>query len=151
MRVLSKSKLTVAREAEVRAWIADAQGVVASRMEPVMATGSHCEDPCACGFLAYCQSREAPVEFPVSWLPRVYRRTLKDHLEHQHVTSLKDVPDELLNDRQLRVKQCSLSGQPFFDAAGAAAALAPQGSPAFSLDFEAVSFAVLVGSARGSL
>jgi hypothetical protein len=47
-----------------------------------------------------------------------------------------------LNDRQLRVKQCSLSGEPFFDANGAAAVLASHGFPAFFLDFETISFAV---------
>jgi hypothetical protein len=58
------------------------------------------------------------------------------------VTRLDQVPDEQLSERQLRVKRSSLSGDPFFNAAGAAAALAPHGFPAFFLDFETVSFAV---------
>ena len=41
---------------------------------------------------------------------------------------------------QLRVKQCSVTGQPFFDAAGAAADLAPRGFPAYFLDFESIRF-----------
>jgi hypothetical protein len=133
---------TMAREAEVRGWIEAAQAVVGSRVEPVISTGPHCHEPFPCGFLEYCRSREAPVEFPVTWLPNVRTKKLRAHLATHRVTRMDQVPDVLLNQRQLRVKQCSLSGQPFFDAAGAAAALAAQGFPAFFLDFETVSFAV---------
>jgi hypothetical protein len=133
---------TLAREAEVRGWIEAAQAVVSSRTEPLISTGSHCHEPFTCGFLEYCRSREAPVEFPVTWLPNVRTKKLKAQLATHKVTRMDQVPDELLSERQLRVKQCSMSGQPFFDAAGAAAALATDGFPAFFLDFETVSFAV---------
>jgi hypothetical protein len=133
---------TMSREAEVRGWIEAAQGVVGSRVEPMISTGSHCNEPFPCGFLEYCRSREAPVEHPVSWLPNVRTKVLKAHLAPHKVTRMDQVPDELLNERQLRVKRCSLSGEPFFDAAGAAAALAPHGFPALFLDFETISFAV---------
>jgi hypothetical protein len=133
---------TTNREAEVREWIAGAQAVVGSRVEPVVSTGRHCDEPFPCGFLAYCRSREAPVEHPVSWLPNVRTKKLKAHLVAHKVTRIDQVPDALLNERQLRVKRCSLSGQPFFNADGAAAALAPHGFPAFFLDFETISFAV---------
>jgi len=133
---------TMTREAEVRDWIAGAQAVLGSRVEPAISTGRHCEDPFPCGFLEYCRSREAPVEFPVTWLPNIRTKVLKAHLSAHKVTRMDQVPDELLNERQLRVKQSSLSGQPFFDAAGAAAALAVHGFPAFFLDFETISFAV---------
>ncbi|HWS61576.1 MAG TPA: DUF2779 domain-containing protein, partial [Steroidobacteraceae bacterium] len=133
---------TMSREAEVRGWIEAAQAVVGSRVEPMISTGHHCNEPFPCGFLAYCRSREAPVEFPVSWLPNVRTKKLKAHLSAHKLTRIDHVPDELLNERQLRVKQCSLSGQPFFDVAGAAAALASHGFPAFFLDFETLSFAV---------
>jgi hypothetical protein len=133
---------TMSREAEVRGWIEAAQAVVGSRIEPLISTGTHCNEPFACGFLEYCRSREAPVEFPVTWLPNVRTKKLRAHLAAHKVSRLDQVPDELLNERQLRVKQCSLSGQPFFDAGCAAAALAPHGFPAFFLDFETISFAV---------
>jgi hypothetical protein len=133
---------TMSREAEVRDWIEAAQAVVGSRVEPLISTGSHCHEPFPCGFLAYCRSREAPVEFPVTWLPNIRTKKLMAHLSTHKVTRMDQVPDELLSERQLRVKQGSLSGQPFFDAAGAVAALAPHGFPAFFLDFETVSFAV---------
>jgi hypothetical protein len=133
---------TAGREAEVRGWIEAAQAVVGSRIEPLIPTGSHCNEPFPCGFLEYCRSREAPVEFPVTWLPNVRTKKLKAHLAAHKVTRMDQVPDELLSERQLRVKQCSLPDQPFFDEDGAAAALAHHGFPAFFLDFETVSFAV---------
>jgi hypothetical protein len=82
------------------------------------------------------------VEYPVSWLRNVRTKKLRARLSAHKVTRMDQVPDELLNQRQLRVKQCSLSGEPFFDADGAAATLAPHGFPAFFLDFETISFAV---------
>jgi hypothetical protein len=133
---------TLARQAEVRGWIEAAQAVVGSRVEPVISTGSHCNEPFPCGFLEYCRSREAPVEFPVTWLPNIRTKVLKAHLATHKVTRMDQVPDELLNERQLRVKRCSLSGEPYFNAAGAAAALAAHAFPAFFLDFETISFAV---------
>jgi Domain of unknown function(DUF2779) len=57
---------------------------------------------------------------------------------------MDQAPDGLLSERQLRVRRCSLSGEPFFDAVGAAAALAADVFPAFFLDFEMVSFAVSI-------
>jgi hypothetical protein len=54
------------------------------------------------------------------------------------------VPDEVLNDLQARVKEHTLAGTVFFDAAGAAEDLAPHGLPAYFLDFETINFAVPV-------
>jgi hypothetical protein len=54
------------------------------------------------------------------------------------------VPDALLNAAQRRVKTHTLSGKVFFDAAGAAADLAPHKLPALFIDFETVQMAVPV-------
>ena len=132
----------LARAAEVRGWIAEAQAVVTSLSEPSRATGKHCGDPFECGFLNYCRSREAPVEFPVSWLPRIATKKLKAFIAEEEIKELADVPDDLLGPVQLRVKECTLKGEVFFDAAAAAEALTPLGWPAFFLDFETISFAV---------
>jgi hypothetical protein len=133
---------TAARNTEVRNWIAAAQAIVASRSEPLKSTGKHCVEPFDCGFLAYCRSREAAVEFPVTWLPNIRTKALKAHIATLRVTEMTQVPDEFLNDRQLRVKECTLSGEPFFDATGAVEELAKHGYPAFFLDFETIGFAV---------
>lgn len=106
------------------------------------ATGNHCGDPFQCGFQEYCRSREHPVEYPVSWLPNVRTKVLKAHIAGQQVTDLRQVPDELLNPVQQRVKAHTLSGEAYFDAKQAAAELAQHPLPAFFLDFETISFAV---------
>lgn len=131
-----------ARGNEVEGWIVDAQTIADRSAEPAMCTGRHCGDPYECGFLAYCQSQEPQAEYPVSWLPRVQTKTLKALIEGGGATDLRHVPDELLNDRQCRVKTHTLSGDVFFDTHNAAADLALHKLPAYFIDFETIQFAV---------
>jgi hypothetical protein len=127
---------------EVKSWISDAQAIAAKRKEPVLAVGKQCWSPYECGFLGYCDSQEEKAEYPVSWLPRIQKKALKEHIDSNGVTDMREVPDELLNDKQLRVKQHTLTGKTFFDAAQAAAELAACPLPACFLDFETIQFAV---------
>lgn len=131
-----------AREDEVKGWIAGAQAVARKRKEPAICTGRQCSDPYECGFLTYCQSQEPQAEYPVSWLPRVQSKALKALLESDGVTDLRHVPDELLNERQRRVKTHTLLGETYFDAPNAAADLAAHKLPAYFIDFETIQFAV---------
>jgi hypothetical protein len=78
----------------------------------------------------------------VHWLPRIQTKLLKAHIQSEGVTDLRHVPDELLNERQLRVKNHTLRGTTYFDSEGAAAELASHKLPAYFLDFETVQFAV---------
>jgi hypothetical protein len=78
----------------------------------------------------------------VAWLPNIRTQALKAHIEAGQVTDVRQVPDELLNSIQQRVKTQTLSGDAYFDAAQAAAELAQHPLPAFFLDFETISFAV---------
>ena len=80
-------------------------------------------------------------EHPVNWLPRFSSAKAKE-LATNGVYDLKDVPDDLLNDKQQRVKDYTLANKVFFDAAGAAADLAAHDLPAYFLDFETIQFAV---------
>ena len=130
------------REDEVRGWIADAQVIAGKRKEPAICTGAHCNDPYECGFFGYCQGQEPQAEYPVAWLPRIQSRALKDLIAGDGVSDLRDVPDDLLNERQVRVKTHTLSGKPYFDAAKAAADLTPHRLPAYFIDFETIQFAV---------
>lgn len=127
---------------EVRRWIHEAQQVVAQEIEPSTATGKHCSDPYECGFLAYCQSREPQAEQPIQWLPGRRSKTLQAYIEKRGVRELRDVPDELLNPQQQRVKAVTLSGKPYFDQRAAAQTLAAYKLPAYFLDFETIQFAV---------
>jgi hypothetical protein len=75
-------------------------------------------------------------------LPRIAAKALKAHIDEDGITEMRLVRDDLLNERQLRVKQHTLSGKTYFDSARAAAALAGHRLPAVFLDFETISFAV---------
>jgi hypothetical protein len=112
----------LSREDEVRGWIESAQRTVAEPSEPERRTGKHCHEPYDCGFLKYCQSQEPQAEYPVDWLPRRSGK-LKQHIEANGIREMRDVPDELLNATQQRVKTATLSGEPYFDREGAARAL----------------------------
>lgn len=131
-----------ARADEVRGWIAEAQKIVAKKTEPRMHTGTHCKAPYECGFYAYCQAQEPQPEHPIAWLPGKLRNALVEHIAAHGLTELRDVPDELLNESQLRVKTITLSGRAYFDRAAAAQTLAECKLPAYFLDFETINFAV---------
>ena len=141
--LLKENDLTAeafARTEEVKAWIGQAQSVDASPIEPVMNIGAHCDTPYACGFYDYCSRDQPKPEYPVYWLP--YFGTKTQTLAEQGVTELRNVPDDVLNTRQQRVKTHTLANTVFFDAAGAAADLAIHSLPAYFLDFETIQFAV---------
>lgn len=127
---------------EVRNWIAEAQKIITENNMPHIATGKHCSEPYACGFLAYCQSQEPQAEQPIHWLPGRQSRALQAHIEAHKLTELRDLPDELLNEKQQRVKAVTLSGKPYFDQRATAKALAAHKLPAYFLDFETIQFAV---------
>ena len=130
-----------ARGPEVETWIAKAQTIARKRKEPAITTGPQCCSPYACGFLPYCTDQEPQAEYPINWLPRIQSKNLKA-LVNEGASDLRDVPDKLLNERQLRVKNCTLSGETYFDAAGAAADLAAHKLPGYFLDFETIQFAI---------
>ncbi len=130
------------RGEEVRSWIAEAQQIVARTREPRVTTGKQCGAPYECGFLAYCQSQEPQAERPIKWLPGRLSNRLQAHIVAHGLMELGDAPDELLNDRQQRVKAVTLSGKPYFDRRAAATMLAAHKLPAYFLDFETIQFAV---------
>jgi hypothetical protein len=131
-----------ARTEEVQTWIAEVQAIVQQDAAPAMNTGRRCTEPYECGFLGYCRSLEPQVEYPIAWLPRIQSNALKAHIEQHRAADLRDIPDDLLNERQRRVKACTLAGETWFDAAGAAADLATLPLPAWFIDFETIQFAV---------
>ena len=137
---------TLARTGEVPAWIAEAQRVVARPAEPVIAVGSQCYDPFACGFCDHCHRDLPQPEYPLECLPRL-SATQREQLAMQGVDDLRGVPDDLLTDRQFMVKEHTLAGTVFFDRAGAEADLAPHGFPACFLDFESIGFAIPIWKA----
>ena len=128
------------RSDEVKGWIAQAQGVDAMPSEPEIEIGAHCDVPFSCGFYDYCSRNEPKAQHPVHWLPYFGAKAQK--LAEQGVIELAGVPNDQLNDKQLRVKTHTLASTVYFDAAGAAADLAVHSLPAYFLDFETIQFAV---------
>jgi hypothetical protein len=136
------TEVSLGREQEVRRWIEEAQAIVNLSAEPQVPTGKHCNDPFPCDFVEHCENQQEPVEYPVTWLPNIRTKALKTYVTERGATQLNEVPDELLNPLQRRVKMQTLSGEVYFDAQGAADALAQYDLPAYFLDFETIGFAV---------
>jgi hypothetical protein len=126
-----------ARGQEVQGWIDGGQAVAARPYEPEVSMGEHCSTPFTCPFTAHCGRGQTQAQNAVHWLPRVQRKVLKEFLRSGGVADMAEVPDELLNATQRRVKHATLSGQAWFDAEGARKALAPHTGTLRFLDFEA--------------
>jgi hypothetical protein len=130
------------RADEVRDWISAAQGIVAKRNAPAIATGKQCSVPYDCGFIAHCQRQEPEAEHPIHWLKGKLTKELASKIEVDGLIELRDLPNALLSQIQLRIKNASLSGKPHFDKRGAALALGAHKLPAYFMDFETIQFAV---------
>ncbi len=142
LKEVDVSKKAFSRAAEVTQWIAGAQATLRETVEPSRRTGSHCADPFECGFASHCRLSEPQAKFPVSWLPETRSQALQAHLADPDNIDMRQVPDELLNAKQLRVKSQTLEGVPWFDQKGAATALRGHAAPMYFLDFESVNFVI---------
>jgi Domain of unknown function(DUF2779) len=136
------SREAFARSDEVRSWIDEAQSVASQAFEPSIDPGKHCTTPFECGFIEHCSRDKPKAEYPVTWLPCVQTKALKAHLAQTGIADMRDVPDDLLNARQLQVKTLTLQGRAWFDQDGAAKQLRRYKAPLCFLDFETIQFAV---------
>jgi hypothetical protein len=141
------TELAKARRSEVKRWIDEAHKIVAQAEAPALAIGGHCDAPYPCGFAGHCgnehEAQHGAVQHPITWLPRLgSNKRIAAHIESTGARSMGEVPDELLNPKQLRVKHQTLSGRSWFDRRGAAEELGHHRLPALFLDFETVNFAV---------
>lgn len=136
------SDAVMGRGVEVQEWIAGAQKVLAKRKAPSIQTGKQCSQPFECGFLAHCQSQEPQAEFPVAWLPGRLSASLAQTAAQPHSVDMRDVPDEMLNEAQQKVKRATLAKKVVFDKRATREALASYKLPAYFVDFETVQFAV---------
>lgn len=130
------------RRRDVIQWIREANEVLDQNNEPELATGHHCHVPFSCSFHGYCSSSEPRAKFPATVLPRVQTKALKALLEENPAIELSDIPNELLNAKQLRVKSHTLSGTPFFDLTAASLDLSVYPRPLYFMDFETVQFPI---------
>lgn len=142
--LLKENDLTAeafARSDEVESWIAKAADIAASAMEPEETAGDQCWSPFECGFYGYCTRNDPKPEYPVNWLPRISSEKIKA-LADRGIADMRDVPDALLNERQVRVKELTANKTVYFDSVATAAALVAYPLPAYFLDFETIQFAV---------
>lgn len=129
------------RSHEVEEWIREAQEVATLADEPEIPMGPQCSDPFHCPFTAYCSRDQPSPDYPLSSLPHL-RSGRREAIELLGFIDLREVPELLLTDTQAWVRAVTISGETWFDAAGAEAALAPHGFPAWFLDFETVAMPV---------
>lgn len=130
------------RSDEVDAWVTEAHQTAAEKSAPDIRTGRQCTSPFECGFIEFCRSMEPAVEFPARWLPKIQTKALKAFVAEHPDADMRDVDDGLLNEVQQRVKQATVTAEPFFDAEGAESDLRHYGPSALFLDFETVNPAV---------
>lgn len=136
------SEQSFGRESEVQNWIHSAQQIVQDKTMPTIRVGRQCGKPYECGFVGYCKSLEPLAVHPIAWMPGGFSKDLQEHIEAHGVVEMSNLPDGMLNKKQLRVKNVTLTGQPWFDQSGAATALSVHSLPAYFMDFETIQFAV---------
>jgi hypothetical protein len=119
----------------------DFRQVMADPVAPVVDVGPHCFTPYECPFLSRCHGAlPAGAEYPVESLPRGGKMT--QALIDEGYEDLREVPDgRLTGEMHMRVREATVSGVPFFDAA-ATAELRELTYPFTYLDFETIGFAV---------
>ncbi|MGD7651618.1 MAG: DUF2779 domain-containing protein [Verrucomicrobiales bacterium] len=128
---------------DVESWIDHAQQVAALPGEPDIETGPQCSKPFDCPFLHHCSANQPRTAFPLTSFHRL-GAAKREELADQGYTDVRDVPDEKLSAVNQRIKRQSIAGDAWFDAAGAAASLAPHTGTAWFLDFETISLGVPV-------
>jgi hypothetical protein len=131
-----------ARAAEVETWIAGAHATAELSEAPPVATGRQCNEPYECGFRVHCAKSSPPARYPVEWLPRITAPRLKEFIQGSAARDMREVPEDMLTNLQVRVRNCTLSGEPYFDSAGAKTDLGAHRLPGLFLDFETIGFAV---------
>jgi hypothetical protein len=131
-----------ARKSEISSWIKDAQKVVTAPEPPLVTMGKHCKSPHECGFQHLCRSEQPQTEFPVEWLAGRLHTDIQSQQQLTPALDMRDVDDALLNLEQQRIKDATISGQPYFDQSAAAAELEQYSFPLYFLDFETIQYAI---------
>lgn len=119
----------------------DFRRVMAYTETPFVDVGPHCFTPYECPFFSRCHGHlPAGPDYPLESLPRggkVMRALIDEGYE-----DLREIPDgRLAGEMHMRVREATISGVPFFDAA-ATAELRKLSFPFTYLDFETIGFAV---------
>lgn len=120
---------------------ASAQAIAVLPEALAIEPGPQCHHPFRSLFYSHCIVEEAMPDYPLTSFYRLGAAGI-EKLEAQGYQSVSDVPAEQLGFLNQRIRECTLSGEAFFDQKGAAADLGKfRGAPRF-LDFETIAFAV---------
>ena len=126
----------------VPSWIQAARSTLADD-EPTIAPGAQCDDPFECPFKTWCNrnivQRVLP-EYSLDVFSRM-RATTKDDLRGKGFEDALEVPEEYLNETQLRIQRVSQTGVAELTRE-AAQTLAELPYPRYYLDFETINLAV---------
>jgi hypothetical protein len=126
---------------------ADFRQVMADPVAPVVDVGPHCFTPYECPFLSRCHGvLPAGADYPVESLPRG-GKVMRALIDEGYV-DLREIPEgRLTGEMHMRVREATVSGVPFFDAA-ATVELRTHTYPFTYLDFETIGFSVpeVIGS-----
>lgn len=115
--------------------------VVSRDAAPDIAVGAHCSAPYECPYWAHCWRGIEEADNPLSLLPR-FSTAKQEALRESGIEELEDLPDNVtLSAAQERVRDCTLSGQPWVSD-GINDAFAELEWPVSYLDFEAAQFDV---------
>ena len=131
-----------AKISEIAGWIKEAQDVVAAPEPPLVTMGKHCKTPHECGFQHICRADQPQAEFPVEWLAGRLHKDIQSQQRLNPALDMRDVDDALLNSDQKRIKDATISGQPYFKQSGATTELEQHSFPLYFLDFETIQFAL---------
>ena len=124
-----------ARKSEISSWITEAQEVLASPEPPLVTMGKHCKTPHECGFQHICRADQPQTEFPIEWLAGTLHKDIQSQQRLNPALDMRDVDDALLNSDQKRIKDATISGQPYFNQSAAATELERHSFPLYFLDF----------------
>jgi CRISPR/Cas system-associated exonuclease Cas4 (RecB family) len=122
--------------------VAEARAVLEGP-EPLQEMGGQCSKPFRCQYQNYCrQQQPAPVEWPVSILPRTGRR-IANEMGAIGIYDLRDVPGGTLKNPQHEIiRQVTISGAVHHDRDGVRTATKDWAYPRHYLDFETIALAV---------
>ena len=135
------TELARARLDSIPADLHSMRGALGPDTAPDIDIGSHCTNPYACQFIAYCY-RDEP-EWPVSGLPLIRKKRV-DALRADGIRSVLDLPPgEKLSAVQERVRRAIVSGERYVGD-GLGRELSGLAAPVHYIDFETVAPALPV-------
>lgn len=142
LKSIDLTEETFARDSEISALIAKAQEIASLPETPNINPGTQCLSPFECGFLQHCYDEEQASPYSIDLIPGPYTKAFREFKENNPDTELSEIPDELLNTLQKRVRDCTLNDSLYFDAESARLAVIPKNLPAYFLDFETINLAI---------